>query len=223
MLNSEHIDNFKCVVYCNAESDGSITTAAFDDIRDGMADWASGLELSIIQYYLDSLGSVGLQRQGNSLGITTGHCDDCDCDECPYIDFTDPNFTAVVGTVSSGGHSGNCLKRTGHYSEYGYDNILTVEFATSTIGCAAVDVTLWVYIDWGNDTARDLLWFLFDDTHTLIESGTLFGSVPRGVWVQRSFTLTSPLSTSGVYLRIITGAEGQDGDLRIDDIAFNEA
>lgn len=97
MLQEEHIDNFKCVVYCHAETDGSITTSAFDAIRTGMGEWASGLELSIIQYYLDSLGSVGLQRQGAALGITTGHCDDCDCTItwCLDLDLTTSNYSMI--------------------------------------------------------------------------------------------------------------------------------
>lgn len=89
MLGSDHLENFKCVVYCNTESDGSITAAGFTAIRSGMANWASGIELAIIQQWLDGFGSVGLQRQALAGGITTGDCEACDCalDWCLDIDF----------------------------------------------------------------------------------------------------------------------------------------
>lgn len=99
MLDQEHLDNFKCVVYRNAQSDGSITAAGFTAIRDGMAEWASGLELAFIENYLDGYGSVGLQRQGRAGGITTGDCVFCDGVPLTYLAGAGPAFLLEDGQI----------------------------------------------------------------------------------------------------------------------------
>lgn len=218
MLQEEHIDNFKCVVYCNAESDGSITTSAFTAIRNGMAGWASGLELAIIEYYLDSLGSVGLQRQGAALGITTGHCDDCDCNECPYVDFVEPNYTAILGTVGSGNgiSGGNALERT----TGGSPDYLELEFSVNLSACPATQIELWVYIDWSSPYDRNLQYDLLDNTNTILQTGTVAVQVPERGWYERTIpvTVTLPAIT---HLRLRTGAEGQAGLFKVTNVAFN--
>lgn len=80
MLQQSHLDNFQCSLYCNAESDGTFTAAGFTAARSDMGSWASGIELTIIQTWLDGFGSVGLNRQGNAAGVTAANCEDCDCD-----------------------------------------------------------------------------------------------------------------------------------------------
>jgi hypothetical protein len=97
MLEQEHLDNFKCQVYLNAQSDGSITQAGFTALRAGMASWASGLELEFIEYYLDGYGSVGLQRQGRAGGITTGNCTACDGTPLTYLAGAGPAFLRESG------------------------------------------------------------------------------------------------------------------------------
>jgi len=79
MLDTDSLDHFKCTIYCNIETDGSVTASDFTQIRAAMGAWADSAELAIIQYWLDGFGSVGLQRQGTANNITTGDCDDCDC------------------------------------------------------------------------------------------------------------------------------------------------
>jgi hypothetical protein len=90
MLEQSHLDNFQCSVYCHTESDGSVTASGFTGMREAMANWATGVELALIQFWLDGFGSVGLTRQGAAGGITTADCSACDCagDWCLDIDFT---------------------------------------------------------------------------------------------------------------------------------------
>lgn len=99
MLLQEHLDNFKCQVYMNAESDGSITASGFTAIRAGMATWASGLELEFIEQYLDGYGSVGLQRQGRAGGITTGDCEGCYDIYIGYINGSGDTAVVSGGTI----------------------------------------------------------------------------------------------------------------------------
>jgi len=218
MLQDEHIDNFKCVVYCNAEPDGSITTSAFTAIRDGMAGWTSGLELAIIQYYLDCLGSVGLQRQGAAAGVTTGHCEDCDCDECPFVDFVEANYTVIEGTVGSGNgiDGGNALERTTGGSP---DN-LVLEFGVDTSNCPATQITVWVYIDWSSAYDRNLQFEIRDATEIVLQSGTVAVQVPERGWYQRTIPVFVELPPV-THLWLRTGAEGQPGLFKATDIAFN--
>jgi len=106
MLDSGHLANFKCAVYCNTNADGTITAAQFAAIRDAMGAWASGSELSLIQYYLDGFGSVGLTRQGTAGGITTGDCEDCACAWAYQWTFTVTDggwVPSILGGVHTGG------------------------------------------------------------------------------------------------------------------------
>lgn len=79
MLQTDHLDNFQCTLYCNLASDGTFDAAGFNAARAGMAEWAGSIELEIIQLYMDGLGSVGLNRQGSAAGIVSADCSDCDC------------------------------------------------------------------------------------------------------------------------------------------------
>lgn len=98
MLDSGHLEEFKCSVYCNTQPDGSITAAGFTAMRTDMATWASGLELQIIQFWLDGFGSVGLTRQATAGGITVA---DCTCIDCLTIGLTYVTGTGAA-TVQSG-------------------------------------------------------------------------------------------------------------------------
>lgn len=219
MLETEHLDNFKCVVYCNAEEDGSITASAFTQIRDGMADWATGLELAIIEYYLDCFGSVGLQRQGAAMGVTTGHCEECDCGNCPFINFTEANYTAILGAVGSGNgiDGGNAIES----ATVDGSNGIQLEFGVDLTGCAATQITVWVYIDWSSPYDRNLQFELRDATETVLQSGTVATAVPERGWYQRTIPVFVTLpSDTHIWLR--TGAEGQAGLFKATDVDFNE-
>lgn len=79
-----HVQDFKCSVKCHIEGDGSVTAADFDAILADIPSWASGVELEVVRSWLNGFGSVGLTRQGAAAGITTGDCDDCECDGDPF-------------------------------------------------------------------------------------------------------------------------------------------
>lgn len=216
MLDQDHLDQFKCVVYCNAESDGSITSAAFTAIRAGMADWTSGPELFIIEQYLDSFGSVGLQRQGAAEGVTEGHCEECGCNDCPYIDFTGSNYTAIIGTVGAGGiDGGNALQST---TLDGSDGI-QLEFSTDTSLCEAESITFWAWIDWSSPYDRNIQYEIRDDTETVLASGTVATLTPERGWYQRVIPvfITLPAET---HLWFRTGAEGQPGEFKVTEVQF---
>lgn len=225
MLQEEHLDNFKCVIYCNAESDGSVTATAFTNIRAGMASWASGLELFIIEQYLDSLGSVGLQRQGNALGITTGHCDDCGCVGCQLVTFDGtPNYTLVegLGTVISGGIAGNCL---GIVNGQNGGAGIRLAFTVDNAGCHATQCTLEMFVDWGNSLMRTLQWWVYDPEHP--EAPIAMGEQPSvlspNAWTTRTIEFGSAITSSGLQLHVRSGAEGQNGTVKIDNIQFSNA
>lgn len=135
MLQTDHLENFQCALYCHMETDGTFTASGFNAARAAMADWATSVELYIIQTYLDGLGSVGLNRQGAAGGVTAADCLDC----CPeeqndwhiFVDgspddvpnFTPwtntdlgGNFTSPFGLLVSGSHF---TQNTGSINEYG--------------------------------------------------------------------------------------------------------
>lgn len=74
---TEVYDRFKCIVYLNAETDGSITVADYESIIDDVQS-ESGTAWDLIEVWLGFLGAVGLSRAAASAGITTGDCDSCD-------------------------------------------------------------------------------------------------------------------------------------------------
>jgi len=219
MLLDTHLDKFKCVVRCNIQDDGSVLTGDFTAIRAGMADEFSGLELALIEYYLDGYGSVGLQRQGAAGGVTTGDCDDCDCDECPFIDFTEANYTAILGAVGSGNgmDGGNALESTTLDGSSG----IQLEFATNVTDCAATQITAWFYIDWGTAFDRNVQFEIRDAAETVLQSGTVAVQVPERGWYQRTIPVFVTLpSVTKIWVR--TGAEGQGGLFKATEFNFNE-
>lgn len=81
---SEVYETFKCIIYCNSEPDGSITTSQYDDIIAEIQD-ESGTAWDLIEIWVAFFGVVGLNRAGNSAGITSG---DCPCNDCAVISLT---------------------------------------------------------------------------------------------------------------------------------------
>lgn len=226
MLETEHLDNFKCVVYCNAEDDGSITASAFTAIRDGMESWASGLELEIIQYYLDCFGSVGLQRQGAAMGVTTGHCEDCGCDGCQTVTFSGtPNYTLTEGfgtVIEGGGETGNALGIVnGQNGGCGIALFVTVDNA----GCLATGVTVKVWADWGNDLLRTLQWWVYDPAHpeAPIADGEIPSTLTQRTWQTRHIDFGTTITSSELQLRLRTGAECQNGTFKVKPIIFTNS
>lgn len=104
MLDEESLENFKCSIFCNIQTDGSITASNYTDLRASMESWAATVELEIINIWLDAFGSVGLQRMALAAGITTGDCSSCICGWCYEWDFS-ANDGGFVGSILGGNYS----------------------------------------------------------------------------------------------------------------------
>lgn len=223
MLQEEHLENFKCVIYCNVESDGSVTATSFTNIRAGMATWASGLELLIIEQYLDSLGSVGLQRQGNALGITTGHCDDCGCSECQYVNFTGtPNWTLITGygTIIEGTAEGNAL---GIVNGQNGGAGIELRFEVDNSGCHATGVTGMFYANWFNEYYRTLQWWVYDADHpeAPIVSGSFTSLLPPNTWMEKEIEFGAAMEFPRLILAVRTGGDGGNGTMYTTKLQFS--
>jgi hypothetical protein len=217
MLATDHLNNFKCSVYCHIQLDGSVTAEDFTAIRSDMATWATSVELTIIQYWLDGFGSVGLQRQAQAGGITSGDCSMCACGDCPFVNFSTANYTAILGTVGSGGRSGLTLQST----TVDGGNGIQLELGVDTTSCSANQVDFWVYVDWSSSYARNIEYELRDASETVIQSG-IAGMIDERVWAHLTIGIAPRWSLSEFHLWIRTGAEGQAGLFKVDDIAWTE-
>lgn len=98
-------ERFKCIIYCRASSDGSITLEQYEAIIDDIQA-ESGTAWDLIETWVNFFGPVGFTRAGNSAGITDG---DCDCTTCRtllqvlILDATNgsnipSDFDTVIGT-----------------------------------------------------------------------------------------------------------------------------
>jgi hypothetical protein len=160
--------------------------------------------------------------------------DDCrtlypDCYEepagCKVFTFDGvPNYTLVTdrGTVVTGGHAGNALGVVDDKND-GDAIILAFEFERGD--CDATGLTAWVYINWGDAYNRTLQWWLYDVEHPEAPqaSGSLEAAIPPAAWTEVTIPFGIGAITATEYqLRFRTGAEGQNGTFRIDDIALTE-
>lgn len=218
MLDEESLENFKCSVFCNIETDGSITASDFTALRAAMDDWAETVELEIINVWLDAFGSVGLQRMAKAGGITTGDCASCGCNECPDVNFSTANYTAIIGAVGAGGRTGNCLQSTTLDASLG----IQLEISVSTADCSANQVDFWVYIDWSTGLNRNVLYELRDASGTVIQSGFAGSPIPERAWTHMTVGITPDWSLSTCRLWLRTGAEGQAGLFKLDDVVWSE-
>lgn len=158
-IDSDNMDQLKCAINCHAEADGSITAGEFNDIYNELDLTVSNvLVRSIYQYFMDSMGPVGLSRMGASAGITSGSCDDCQCG-VSTIRFYRPNpFTLMeertihVGDVvtvpyydSQGHHGVNIQWHVGDCNSF---DITTL---TSWSGVPGYDNWSYTYCDESGD------------------------------------------------------------------------
>lgn len=99
LLGSTPLDKIRCNLFLHAGADGSFTASAYNAFYAQLAtDFTDSTQLSIIRYYFDCLGPVGITRQGKAQGITSANCDDCyalilTAGTTPYI--------GVPGTLST--------------------------------------------------------------------------------------------------------------------------
>jgi hypothetical protein len=79
LLSSESLKLLRCNLFCHAGADGSFTAEQYIGFYNQLSDDFSGLKLLVLQHYFDTLGPVGLSRQGKSNLITSADCAGCDC------------------------------------------------------------------------------------------------------------------------------------------------
>jgi hypothetical protein len=91
-LDSDDIDTLKCIINCNASSDGAFTADEFETIQDEVDEQISEAQKLVIGAWLDSYGPVGLTRAAAANGILDGDCDDCGCNDV-RIQFKDEGGT----------------------------------------------------------------------------------------------------------------------------------
>jgi len=158
-IDTDNMDALKCAINCHAESDGSITASEFTDIYDELNLTVSNvLVRSIYQYFMDSMGPVGLSRMGRAGDITSGSCDDCQCG-VSTIRFYRPNpFTLMeervihVGDVvaepyyDSQGHHGVNIRW-----QVGCCNLFDIITLTSWSGLPGYDNWSYTYCDESGD------------------------------------------------------------------------
>lgn len=82
MLSSDTLELLRCNLYCNAAPDGSFTALGYSAFYEGLDTDFDSLKLTVLQYYFDCLGPVGLSRQGKANAIEVADCSSCgDCDD----------------------------------------------------------------------------------------------------------------------------------------------
>jgi len=107
MLSSDTLETLRCNLFCHASSDGSFTAENYAEFYAQLSEDFTSLKLTVLQYYFDCLGPVGLSRQGKANGIETADCSDCDCGPCVVYDFTIENW-GFNGTNSANSAWGDC-------------------------------------------------------------------------------------------------------------------
>lgn len=99
LLTDDQVEKIRCNLNCHAESDGSFTTSGYNAFYAQLSTDFSGPELTYVQNYFNSLGPVGLSRQGAANGITSADCDDCGCEHCYTFDFRTSDCGWSIGAA----------------------------------------------------------------------------------------------------------------------------
>lgn len=79
LLTNGSVNKLKCIIYCHAYPDGSVTAARFAHIIADVGTQIPGAGGEIVKFFLNAVGAVGLTRMGRAKDITTGSCGDCAC------------------------------------------------------------------------------------------------------------------------------------------------
>lgn len=92
---TEVYDRFKCNLYCNALEDGSWDEAALVAIKAKINSDETGAANTILQGWIDQLGTVGLTNSGRILLENDADCSSCGCEDCLNL----VNWEVVYGTI----------------------------------------------------------------------------------------------------------------------------
>jgi len=83
---TEVYDRFKCNLYCHALEDGSWDEAALAAIKDKINVDETGVANTILQGWIDQLGTAGLTNSGRLTLENDADCSGCACDDCSNLD-----------------------------------------------------------------------------------------------------------------------------------------
>lgn len=240
--NPEFIEKVQCWLYCYMK-DHTTDVVNIDMFHDAIYDVAGRAALLppaapfvtvYGQVYAAMLLSMSYQAIWLRAYIHADETsDDClslctDCPPpvtCPTFTFDGtPNYDLVTswGTEVSGGHSGDAL---GIVESKNDGDAIVLAWKFERNECEATGLTAWVYIDWHSEYYRTLQWWLYDASSLAapIASGALESAIPPAMWTQVTIPFgVGALSATEYQLRFRTGAEGQNGTFKIDDVVLTE-
>lgn len=81
-ITDEKIEEFKCLLYCRVEADGSFTPSGVQGLLEDIAGQFSGLAETFFYQTVASMGYIGLTNAGTAGSATSDDCGDCGCDDC---------------------------------------------------------------------------------------------------------------------------------------------
>lgn len=73
---------YKCIIFCNIESDASFTEAGWQQVKQDIVDQMSGLDETWFWNWANSLGPAGLTNSARVFASLAGDCSECGCGEC---------------------------------------------------------------------------------------------------------------------------------------------
>lgn len=202
MLDAESLTEFKCSIYCNIQTDGSITAADFTALRTDMATWAATVELEIINIWLDAFGSVGLQRQAKAGGITTGDCSDCeDCYEPPVSPWHVPDGTEDPASSFGSDTRGTAVEvgwqaeqRSDYFEICLYANVVDEDHAGQELK---------VWTQWTADGLYGHeVWNFFTGSNNVFQP-----HIQGGVWEDFTFSFANSLPIDGTEVLQLTTSD----------------
>ena len=110
---TEVYDRFKCNLYCHALDDGSWDESALAAIKAQINVDETGVANTILNGWIDQLGTAGLTNSGRLTLENDADCTGCDCTGCVInIDFSgvdDSPYTIIDGTIGAGHFTGDDL------------------------------------------------------------------------------------------------------------------
>lgn len=118
---SEVWADYKCILYCHTEDDGSITEDGWNGIKEDINSTFTGVVQAVLYNWANSVGYIGMTNANRSGFAAAGDCSSCDC-PTPCID---PSWI-ISGTFNSESPTGividsgpDAYGRPGDWISYG--------------------------------------------------------------------------------------------------------
>lgn len=89
--------DFRCLMYCRIEADGSFTVAGWQGVKNDILTHFTGIVSAVLYNWVNSVGVVGLTNAARSGFAASADCSACD--ECLDSECGDPE-TVTIGTVT---------------------------------------------------------------------------------------------------------------------------